>query len=286
MLYTRRLDVQWFWQRTTWVLVVLHLASSAAWAAPEAYTVRFSDVPEAEAVAANGAEAPVVSANRWLRKRGWEQVWPIVLIGKGKPLDFAGPPQNRFLRVAADKTFFIWGNEVNLDPQEFPVLELVWGIEAFPGGAAMDLYERNDRAIVVQVLFGDELPTKGFPDLPRMLAYFWGETETVGNVYTCIPPRDGPADVRLLCVYPHVKYIALRSGGAGRVFTDRVNLLDHFREQFPDYWRKHQQAPPIVGLSFEAHSGHTKSRSSARLYSIRLLPGTDEAARNGGSADD
>ena len=266
-----------FWQRAMWVLIVLNLTGTAAWAAPKAYTVRFSDMPDAEAIAANGVEAPAVSANRWLRKNGWEQVWPIVVLGKGKPLDFAGPPQNRFLRVAANRSFFIWGSEVNLDPQEFPILELVWGIEAFPNGAAMDLYERNDRAIVVQVLFGDELPTRGFPDLPRMLAFFWGETETVGTSYTCIPPREGPADERLMCIYPHVKYIALRSGGEGRVFTDRVNLLEYFRQHFPDYWRKHQQAPAIVGLSFEAQSGHTKSRSSARLYSIRLSSGVDEA---------
>ena len=269
------------WQRTMLVLIVLYLLSNMAWTAPKAYTVRFSDTPTAEVAAANGAEAPTVSANKWLRKNGWEQVWPIVLIGNGKPLDFAGPAQNRFLRVVADESFFIWGSEVNLDPQEFPVLELVWGIEAFPNGGAMDLYGRNDRAIVVQVLFGDKLPTTGFPDLPRMLAFFWGETETVGNGYTCIPPREGPADTRLMCIYPHVKYIALRSGGAGSVFTDRVNLLEHFREQFPDYWREHQRAPTIVGLSFEAQSGQTKSRSSARLYSIRLLPGMDETAWNG-----
>lgn len=271
-----------FWQRMVLVLVVLCLVSLAAVAAPKAYTVRFSDMPKADVSADEGAEAPAVSANRWLRKNGWEQVWPIVILGKGKPLDFAGPPHNRFLRVVADESFFIWGREVNLDPQAFPVLELVWGIEAFPDGAAMDLHKRNDRAIVVQVLFGDKLPTSGRPHLPRMLAFFWGETETVGDSYTCIPPREGPADARIMCVYPHVKYIALRSGNEGRVFTDRVNLLEYFQEQFPDYWREHRQAPAIVGLSFEAQSGYTKSRSSARLYSIRLLSGVGEAAWNGG----
>ena len=274
--------VRGFWRRTLLILTVFHLVGTVAWTAPKAYTIRFSDMPEADTSVTYEKKAPDVSANRWLRQNGWEQVWPIVLIGKGKPLDFAGPPQNRYLRVAANKTFFIWGREVNLDPQEFPVLELVWGVEQFPNGAAMDLYRRNDRAIVVQVLFGDKLPTSGFPDLPRMLAYFWGETETVGDNYTCVPPREGPADERIMCIYPHVKYIALRSGGEGRVFTDHVNLLDHFREQFPDYWREHKQAPSIVGLSFEVQSGYTKSRSSARLYSIRLLPGLEEAASNQG----
>lgn len=279
-----------FWQRTTLALIALYLVSTAAWAAPKAYTVRFSDMPEADGSVVNETDAPTVSANRWLRQNGWEQVWPIVLIGRGKPLDFAGPPHDRFLRVAANESFFIWGSEVHVDPQEFPVLELVWGIEAFPNGAAMDLYKRNDRAIVVQVLFGDKLPTSGFPDLPRMLAFFWGETETVGNNYTCVPPRGGPSDARIMCIYPHVKYIALRNGNEGGVFTDRVNLLDHFRQQFPDYWREHQRVPTIVGLSFEAQSGHTKSRSSARLYSIRLFSEVDEAAWNGsnpsGEAED
>ena len=272
-----------FWQRTMLVLTVFYLITSVAWTAPKAYTIRFSDMLEADTGTADDGTAPTVSANRWMRQNGWEQVWPIVLIGRGKPLDFAGPSGNRFLRVAADESFFIWGREVNLDPQEFPYLELVWGVEEFPEGAAMDLYKRNDRAIVVQVLFGDKLPTSGFPDLPRMLAYFWGETETVGDSYTCVAPREGPADARIMCIYPHVKYIALRSGDEGRVYTDRVNLLDHFREQFPDYWRRHRQAPTIVGLSFEVQTGYTKSRSSARLYSIRLLSGLEEASLEAGN---
>ena len=273
-----------FWQRTLLILIVFYLVSSVAWTAPKAYTIRFSDMPEADVSTIDEAKAPTVPANRWLRRNGWEQVWPFVLIGNGKPLDFDGPPQHRYLRVAAKETFFIWGREVNLDPQEFPVLELVWGVEEFPDGAAMDLYQRNDRAIVVQVLFGDKLPTSGFPDLPRMLAYFWGETETVGDSYTCVPPREGPAEARIMCIYPHVKYIALRSGGEGGVYTDRVNLLDHFREQFPDYWREHRQVPTIVGLSFEAQTRYTMSRSSARLYSIRLLSGLEEAALNASDA--
>lgn len=257
-------------------LVIFSLISFTVWASPEGYTLRFSDMPDMDGSADDGEEPPMVSAHDWLHENGWEQVWPFVLIGKGKPLDFVGPSHDRFLRIASNKTLFIWGSEVNLDPHEFPILELSWGIDAFPNGAAMDLYKRNDRAIVVQVLFGEKLPTKGFPDLPRMLSFFWGETETVGNTYTCIPPREGPDDELLMCIYPHIKYIALRSGDEGSVVIDRVNLLDHFREQFPDYWQEHQRVPTIVGLSFEVQSGFTKSYSVARLYSIRLLPEVNE----------
>ena len=256
-------------------LVIFSLISFSVWASPESYTVRFSDMPDRDGGPNDGEEALTVRANNWLHENGWEQAYPFVIIGKGKPLYFAGPPQNRFLRISADNKLLIWGREFNLDPQEFPVLELFWGIEVFPEDAAMDLNNRNDRAIVIQVLFGDKLPTRGLPDLPRILSFFWGETETVGDTYTCVTPRDGPDDVQLTCNYPHVKYIALHSGEEGKVFIDQVNLLDHFREQFPSYWSEYQSAPPIVGLSFEVQSKKTKSYSSARLYSIRLLPDVD-----------
>jgi hypothetical protein len=56
--------------------------------------------------------------------------------------------------------------------------------------------------------------------------------------------------------------------GAGAVHTDRVNLLELFRQQFPDYWRAHQQAPPIVRVSVEARSDRTQSLAVARLYAL------------------
>src|SRR5207247_9740713 len=102
----------------------------------------------------------------------------------------------------------------------------------------------------------------------RHLAFFWGETEQVGTTYTCITLRNGPPDVRLQCRYPHVKYIALRHGEAGSVHTDQVNLLEHFQEQFPDYWQEHRRVPQVVAVSIEASSKKTHSISSARLYSV------------------
>jgi hypothetical protein len=119
------------------------------------------------------------------------------------------------------------------------------------------------------VAFGPKVHSPGLlPDVPRALAFFWGETETVGASYTCVTPRNGHADARLQCNYPHVKYIALRRGDAGTVHTDRVNLLDAFRQHFPEYWQEHQRVPPVVGVSFEAGSGKTDSTSSARLYAL------------------
>jgi hypothetical protein len=100
------------------------------------------------------------------------------------------------------------------------------------------------------------------------LAFFWDETATVDANYTCVPARNGPADKKLQCIYPHIKYIALRSGGAGTRHTDKVNLVEHFKKNFPSYWRKHQRVPPIVAISVEARSNDTDSMSNARLYAL------------------
>jgi hypothetical protein len=149
------------------------------------------------------------------------------------------------------------------------MLTVTWGVERFPPQAALDVYKRNDRAIVVLVSFGPKVPSSGvLPDVPRALAFFWGESATVGKNYTCIQPRVGPEDERMQCNYPHVKYIALRQGEGGSISTDTVNLLETFQQYFPKY--QQQRVPPITGVSFEARSDRTNSTSSARLYSIRF----------------
>ncbi len=248
---------------------VLALGTLLGQAHAEPYTIRFTDAP----ATATALQTP---AKAWLDQHGWQQVWPPTLFGTQQALWFAGPAAERYLRVYADKAFYILTREVNIDPQALPWLSLTWGIERFPAGAALDRYGRNDRAIVVMVSFGERLGSGGLlPSVPRSLAFFWGETERVGAMYTCIPARDGPPDTRLQCKYPHVKYLALRQGDAGSVHTDRVNLLEHFQTQFPDYWQEHHKAPPIVGISIEAASGKTQSISSARLYRLRFSTTAD-----------
>lgn len=236
---------------------------------PASYTLHFTDH-------ATPQPAAQVPANTWLEQQGWQQVWPPTLFGVQERLWFAGPPEQRYLVIPADKVFYILTRPVNLDPQALPWLSITWGVEHFPEHAALDRYERNDRPIVIMVAFGERLGSGGLlPSVPRTLAFFWGETERVGNDYTCIPPRDGPAEVRMQCKYPHVKYLALRQGEAGSVHTDRVNLLEQFQARFPDYWQAHQQVPPIVALSIEVSALKTQSRSSARLYRLRLSATAD-----------
>ena len=245
---------------------------------PDAVVLRFTDVtPQSQPLHASSEDdTPETPAAAWLWQRGWEQVWPLLGGSKAITLAFAGPPAQRYLRLSADKAFTVWAHRLTVDPQQLPILEITWTVERFPAGAALDLQGRNDRAIAVIVSLGPKVPSSGLrPDVPRGLAFFWGETETVGATYTCIPPRQGPPEERLQCVYPHVKYIALRSGGQGTVQTDHVNLLEVFRQQFPDYWQEHQQVPPVVGVSFEARSDRTASLTIARLYTLAFQAAED-----------
>ena len=100
-------------------------------AVPQGYVLRFADTfptqdPSAThqdtlAVLPDSAlEAPAVSANDWLIRNGWKQIWPLRLLGTGKPLFFAGPPTQRYLRLAADDDYYIWTRQLDVDPHEHP----------------------------------------------------------------------------------------------------------------------------------------------------------------------
>jgi hypothetical protein len=266
------------WPCATACLFIILLGFGIGRVIPQAHVLRFSDtLPTQDAsqltafavLSVSEPEAPVVSATSWLMHSGWKQIWPLRLLGAGAPLFFAGPSTQRYLRLSADNDYYIWTRQIDVDPHEHPVLELTWGIERFPQGAALDVNDRTDRPLVVLVSFGPKVPSPGLlPSVPRGLAFFWGETETVGALYTCITPKNGPADVRMQCRYPHVKYIALRRGAVGSVHTDQVNLLEHFQQQFPEYWQQYQRVPPVVAVSFEVRSDRTHTVTSARLYSI------------------
>ncbi len=236
------------------------------------YVVRFSDsttspVQRATFVPVHAAGTQV-SAHSWLKRNGWQKVWPRFGLGKAQPLFFDGPPTDRYLRIDSEAAYFIWSRKLDINPHEQPFLEITWGMDRFPERAALDVYGQHDRPLVIVISFGPKVPSSGLlPDVPRGLAFFWGETETVGANYTCKQTRRHAAK-KMMCKYPHIKYIALRSGGTDTSPTDRVHLVEAFQRHFPAYWDTHRKVPPIVALSFEAQSRHTESVSHARLYTI------------------
>lgn len=269
------------WPLPVLIILLMYLFLSVSQTQADSYTMRFSD---ASNIISNGTEntqpfrlqlgtsppeAEGTPASGWLKKNGWKLTWPRFGLGKSQGLTFGGPTQQRYLRVDADDAYYIWTHKLKLDPKQYPILEITWGVDRFPHQAAMDIHKRNDCPIVIIVSFGEKLPaTRMLPGLPRGLAFFWDEASTVGNSYTCVIPRNGPTDKHLQCIYPHVKYIPLRNGAIGTQHTERVNLIDHFRHRFPDYWQKHQQLPPIVAVSLEARAHLTDSVSNARLYAL------------------
>lgn len=273
-----------FWFSVGW-LGIMVLSVGVTLGLPEAFVLRFADtavqpeLPVQLTFSSPEADVPEASASTWLQQQGWEKVWPKLFFGRDLQLTFAGPATQRYLRLSADKAYAVWTRRLTLEPQQLPLLDITWAVERFPQNAALDIQGRNDRAIAVLVSFGPQVDTRGVqPDVPRGLAFFWGETEAVGTNYTCIRPRQGPTNEPLQCVYPHVQYIALRSGGAGTVRTDHVNLVELFRQHFPAYWQEHQQVPPVVGVSFEARSDRTASHSMARLYALAFRAAHDQAA--------
>src|SRR5215470_9997762 len=95
------------------LLTVIVLGARLAGALPEAYTLRFSDVPPtATRISSPERTAPQVPANTWLDQQGWQQVWPLALFGTQQRLFFAGSPAQRYLRVYADKTFYILARQL------------------------------------------------------------------------------------------------------------------------------------------------------------------------------
>lgn len=262
------------WRQTIWLVILSVLGIGLAQALPDAYLLRFTDLPSPlspsqAAFAPSGPEASVVPAKDWLQEHGWQRVWPKLFFGKRLELTFAGSPAQRYLRLHADDAYAVWTRRITVDPHRLPILEITWAIERFPEDAALYMHGRNDRPIAIVVSFGDKVPSGGLrPSVPRALAFFWGETEEVGTEYTCVTPRNDPQNERLQCTYPHIKYIALRSSEAGTVHTDRVNLVELFRRYFPAYWEQQRRVPPVTAVSFEARTSRTDSASAARLYAI------------------
>ena len=110
-----------FLLQTALLLIAIVLGAHLAGALPETYTLRFADVPPASALISNSERAaPQAPANAWLDQQGWQQVWPMTLFGTQQRLFFAGSPAQRYLRVYADKTFYILAHQLELDPQTLP----------------------------------------------------------------------------------------------------------------------------------------------------------------------
>jgi hypothetical protein len=253
------------------------LSQMGAVADAPAFQIRFSDEPGAPLLlpqqihnAESGNESnPQKNVKKWFKQHSFKGAYP-PFAGTNGRFWFAGPSSQRYLRVQAQDDYFVFAHQLDppVNPQDHPIFEIVWAVDTFPQKASMGVYKRQDRAIVVVISFGDKV-SGNLKNVPRGLAYYWGENDEVGRSYTCIVPAGAPAGHQQACTYPHVKYIPLQRGDSGRVKRSRVNLVEAFTAHFPDYVPQHGM-PPITALSIESRSDLTQSTAAARLYSVAL----------------
>src|SRR5262245_58517353 len=96
-----------FWPCATTLLFVVLLGLGTGRAIQQAYVLRFSDsapeqdltVTQQTSPAVLPESAPEASANDWLKRNGWKQIWPLRILGAGPALFFAGPPTQRYLQL-------------------------------------------------------------------------------------------------------------------------------------------------------------------------------------------
>ena len=271
-------------KRMIWAAIVIILSclcgvSVHADATPSSYVIRFSDEPQAALLrpdqiqpATNHNEVnPQKKVNEWFSQNDFKGAYPMWAKADGR-FWFAGPPGQRYLRVQAQDAYFIFVKQLDqpIHLNERSILEIVWAVDTFPDDASMGVYNRQDRAVVVVISFGDKV-RGNWKNVPRGLAFYWNESDTIGQSYTCIKPEGGPPGHQQACTYPHVKYIPLQKGHPKHVKRDRVNLTDAFKTHFRDYTQQNG-LPPITAISIESRSDLTESTAASRLYSIAFHP--------------
>ncbi len=255
----------------------LFLAQMSAHADAPAFQLRFSEEPNAPMILPqqiHHSESvkeinPQTNVKKWFKQHAWKGAYP-PFAGLNGRLWFAGPPGQRYLRIHAQDDYFIFAHQLDspANLHNHPIFEIVWVVDTFPHNASMGLYNRHDRAVVVVLSFGDKV-SGNLKNVPRGLAFYWGENDEVGRSYTCITPEGAPSGHQQACTYPHVKYIPLQRGESGRVKLNRVNLVETFTTHFPDYVQQHGM-PPLTAIAIEARSNLTQSKAAAKLYSLAL----------------
>jgi hypothetical protein len=259
------------------ICAYLILAQVSVHADAPAFQIRFSDEPNAPLIlpqqmhntASDKEINPQKEVKKWFKRQGLKGAYPPFASLNGR-FWFAGSPGQRYLRIHAQDDYFIFAHQLDpqVNTQTHPIFEIVWAVDTFPHNASMGVYNRHDRALVVVVSFGDKV-SGNLKNVPRGLAFYWGENDEVGRSYTCITPAGAPSGHQQACTYPHVKYIPLQRGDRGKVKHDRVNLVETFTTHFPDYVQQHG-VPPVTAISIEARSDLTQSTAAAKLYSIAL----------------
>ena len=118
---------RWHHALVVFSLIVI-LGMGVTHATPDDYILRFSDTPTQSSIVSHPhhlqslnvpevkPDAADADAETWLKQHGWKQIWPRWFVGDDAQPLFAGPATQRYLRLAAHDTYYIWSHRLQLDP--------------------------------------------------------------------------------------------------------------------------------------------------------------------------
>ncbi len=136
------------------------------------------------------------------------------------------------------------------------LLEIEWGVEAYPPGADWR-YGKNYEPLMVVLFFGDPLPSNHLflPDTPLFIGMFLGKNE---------PPLLPYSSKN----YSNTgRYVCLGNPEPGQMITSRIDIAKVFH-----LWFGGQEMPPVTAIAIEVDTGEVPlgENSSAFIKSISL----------------
>jgi Protein of unknown function (DUF3047) len=161
---------------------------------------------------------------------GWQ-----IKVNHGRPnITFGTDRDGSFLHLKSVKSSFSLEREVDVDPEQMPLLTWRWKVAELPKGGDFRHSATDDQAAQVLVAFMDR----------RVISYIWDT----------IAPR-GTMEIATSIPLVHIYALVCESGDAemNRWLPESHNIL-------ADYLRAYGKQPPHVkGLRLQINSQHTGS---------------------------
>jgi hypothetical protein len=172
----------------------------------------------------------------------------------------------KVLSARANASMSGLSREVNIDPQQTPIIEFRFKVEELPKDADIKTKAGDDFAARIYLLFDYDINKLGFGDRTKIrigrslygnalptaaLNYVWDTQYPVGqiipNAYT-----------------DRVRAVVVESGAAklGQWVTVRRNVAEDFKHAFGD------EAPRIIGIAIATDADNTGSSARARYGDI------------------
>jgi hypothetical protein len=173
----------------------------------------------------------VLSPVNWQPGRlpdGWQ-----VKVNRGMPkIATVREGNSNYLDLMSHDSSFGLEREVDVDPQEEPILTWKWNVKELPAGGDFRHSKSDDQAAQVLVAFADR----------RVLSYIWDTTAPAGMM-------ESASSIPLV----HIYAVVCRSGAANlnRWLTESRNLAGDYQKAYG------HPAPRVKGIRLQINTQHT-----------------------------